>query len=169
MGRTLNIHSEQALGIEHSVTDASFLFQQIRDKLAGLFAIYVDDCQQTGTEEFVTMRNVSKRSSSACTINNPNGGRCMHSPSEDPCRRRGGRTGQGKRHGTLVAVSRAGGSRARKSTQRSKSTPRRPRAALGDVPVPTGGGRSLHARARRARYSSPSLQTCARESRTWSE
>ena len=35
-----------------SVTDAAFFFKRVKEKLTGLYATYVDDCLQAGTEEF---------------------------------------------------------------------------------------------------------------------
>ena len=51
-GRTLKNNLEKEVGMKACVTDAAFFFKRIREELARLYATYVDDCLQAGTDEF---------------------------------------------------------------------------------------------------------------------
>ena len=76
-----------------------------------------------------------------CSINTPNGGGYMHSSTVDPDRRREATPANGTGRacpGSVVVERGRTGTRARAG----RSTPRRPGAALGDVPALTGGGGS---------------------------
>ena len=81
----------------------------------------------------------------ACSINTPNGGGCMHRSTVAAYRRREATPANGTERacpGRVVVERGRTGTRARVG----RSTPRRPGAALGDVPALMGGGGSRLAR-----------------------
>lgn len=51
-GRTLKNHPQKDLEMKPSVPVDALFFKRIGDELAGLFAPYVDDCLQAGTDKF---------------------------------------------------------------------------------------------------------------------
>ena len=86
-----------------------------------------------------------RHSLTCCSINNPNRGGCMHSSMVQPDRR-GEATpanGTGRACPGSVVVERG---RTGTCARAGRSTPRRPGAAMGDVPALTGGGGSRLAR-----------------------